>query len=161
MRATLCTPTPSLPPYSTLLMPALMKAGYFADNQHALARLPYVAQGAAQAIEDAGVLSLLLGRTSDIPTVLRLYTTTRKRRAELIQQSAVTTRQNLHLPDGKEQVERDRQFGRMTSLEAKTKDGREKITVNGDEESNPEMWADRAWQETMYGVDVSCSLRFY
>ncbi len=129
-----------------------------ADVQHAFARLPYVAQGAAQAIEDAGVLSLLLGRTSDIPTVFRLYTALRKRRAESIQQSAVTTRQNLHLPDGKEQVERDRQFGRVTCSEARIEDGRERGTGNGDEESNPDMWADRAWQAFMYGVDVSCSL---
>lgn len=127
---------------------------------HAFARLPYVAQGAAQAIEDAGVLSLLLGRTSEIPIVFRLYTAIRKRRAELIQQSAVTTRQNLHLPDGKEQVKRDLQFGRATCLDTKAEDGVETRTITGDEESNPDMWADKAWQAFMYGVDVSHSLQF-
>lgn len=119
------------------------------------ARLPYVAQGAAQAIEDAGVLSLLLGRTSHIPTVFRLYTACRKRRAELIQQSAVTTKHNLHLPDGKEQIERDRQFERVTCSKAEKEDGKVTMTGNSDEESNPDMWADRAWQAFMYGVDVS------
>ncbi|KAB8229700.1 FAD-dependent oxidoreductase [Aspergillus alliaceus] len=68
---------------------------------------PYVAQGAAQAVEDAAALTLCLSLTQDIPTAFREYELHRKDRAERIQHSATATREVLHLPDGEAQRQRD------------------------------------------------------
>lgn len=93
--------------------------------------LPYVAQGAAQAIEDAGVLTCALSLTDSVPTALAVYESVRKERAERIQNSAAVTRKALHLPDGEEQRKRD-----------------EAIRGSG---KNPDLWADPSWQEFMWG----------
>ena len=102
------------------------------DSCHPM--LPYVAQGAAQAIEDAAVLTISLSLADDVPTALGVYEAVRKSRAEAIQNSAVETRRTLHLPDGPEQESRD-----------------EAIAGTG---SNPDLWGDRDWQDFMWGVDV-------
>lgn len=108
------------------------KCALIGDSCHPM--LPYVAQGAAQAIEDAAVLTISLSLAEDVPTALGVYEAVRKSRAEAIQNSAATTRQALHLPDGPEQEKRD-----------------EAIAGTG---PNPDLWADRDWQDFMWGVDV-------
>jgi salicylate hydroxylase len=100
--------------------------------------LPYVAQGAAQEIEDAGVLACVLslgGNDVDIPTRLKVYEIVRKERAEKVQSSAAETRLALHLPDGEKQRQRD-----------------EAIKSGG---SNLDLWADKKWQEFMWGEFAS------
>ena len=101
--------------------------------------LPYVAQGAAQAIEDAGTLAVCLSMSADVPLTLKVYETVRKNRAETIQSSATATQRALHLPDGPEQEERD---SWMKGLNKKTKGG------------TKDMWADKNFQNFMWGVDV-------
>ncbi|KAL2044759.1 hypothetical protein N7G274_002534 [Stereocaulon virgatum] len=108
------------------------KTALIGDSCHAM--LPYVAQGAAQAIEDAGVLTVSLSLADDVPTALSVYEAVRKSRGEAIQNSAASTRIALHLPDGKEQEERDAA-----------------IAGTG---PNPDLWADQGWQDFMWGVDV-------
>ncbi|EPS36478.1 hypothetical protein H072_9988 [Dactylellina haptotyla CBS 200.50] len=110
--------------------------------------LPYVAQGAANAIEDAAVLTVALGLMDSpekIKDALKAYEVIRKERGEAIQASARETQRILHLPDGKEQEERDRRI--RESTEAARREG------NG-EKRNPDLWADQQWQEFMWGVDV-------
>ena len=102
------------------------------DSCHPM--LPYVAQGAAQAIEDTAVLTVSLSLADDVPTALGVYEAVRKSRGEAIQNSAATTRQALHLPDGPEQEKRDKA-----------------IAGTG---PNPDLWADHDWQDFMWGVDV-------
>jgi len=100
---------------------------------------PYVAQGAAQAVEDAAALGVLLSTISsrnEIPHALRVYEQSRKQRAETVQQSGSENRITLHLPDGPEQLARDAQF-----LES----------ASG---SNPDKWADRQTQEFLWGWDA-------
>ena len=109
------------------------KCALIGDTCHPM--LPYVAQGAAQAIEDAAVLTVSLSRAADVHTALGVYEAVRKRRAEAIQASAATTRTALHLPDGPEQEKRD---------EAMAGTGR-----------NPDLWADLHWQAFMWKVDVT------
>jgi salicylate hydroxylase len=99
--------------------------------------MPSVAQGAAQAVEDAGVLTKVFTKTSDVDLALAVYELVRKDRAEKIQTSAVDTRNTLHLPDGKAQRKRD-----------------ENIRAVNQGGPNPDKWADPSWQEDMYGVDV-------
>ncbi|PBP16227.1 salicylate hydroxylase [Diplocarpon rosae] len=104
--------------------------------------LPYVAQGAAQAIEDASVLTTalsLISSPSEIETALQVYELVRKDRAEKIQNSAASTGKALHLPDGEEQRRRD------DAIRASMKDANER---------DPDMWVDRQWQDFMWGVDV-------
>jgi salicylate hydroxylase len=69
--------------------------------------MPSVAQGAAQAVEDAGVLTKVFTKTSDVDLALAVYELVRKDRAEKIQTSAVDTRNTLHLPNGEAQRKRD------------------------------------------------------
>ncbi|KAI5802025.1 monooxygenase [Pyronema domesticum] len=115
------------------------KVALLGDACHPM--LPYVAQGAAQAVEDAAMLSHLLSSSSttrnNIPGVLKLYETARKARAEAIQGTANGNRDNLHMPDGKEQQERDRKFAQVFS---------------GGE--NPDKWGDPAQQRFIWGWDA-------
>lgn len=74
---------------------------------------PYVAQGAAQAVEDAGALGAILSLLStrdEIPQALQVYERSRKQHAEQVQQSGGHNQVVLHLPDGPEQESRDELF---------------------------------------------------
>lgn len=99
--------------------------------------LPYVSQGAAQAIEDAGLLTcaLSLAGKEELDTALKVYEAVRKERGEKIQNSAAVTRKALHLVDGEEQRKRD-----LAIRDGGKEGGR-----------NPDLWADREWQDFMWG----------
>lgn len=112
------------------------KVALIGDSSHPM--LPYVAQGAANAIEDAGVLVAAFTQTDDVTKALQVYQEVRKARGEKIQQSADTTRRSLHLPDGPEQRQRDDAI---------------RAAARG-EGSNPDLWADEGFQRFMWGVDV-------
>lgn len=100
---------------------------------------PYVAQGAAQAVEDAAALGVVLSAISsreEIPLALNAYEKSRKERAETVQQSGSENRITLHLPDGPEQVARDAQF---------------QASASG---NNPDKWSDQRTQEFLWGWDA-------
>lgn len=104
---------------------------------------PYVAQGAAQAVEDAAALGILLSTLTSrtqIPLALATYQQSRKPRAEIVQQSGTQNRITLHFPDGPEQLARDDQF-RASMRQA-----------SGGE--NPDKWADRETQRFLWGWDA-------
>ena len=88
--------------------------------------LPYVAQGMANAVEDAGSLTEIFTLTDDIDLGLRVYQHIRKERAEKMQQSTLDTQHALHLPDGPEQIARDE------AMRAAMRGG-----------SNPDRWSDK------------------
>jgi salicylate hydroxylase len=69
--------------------------------------LPFLAQGAAQAIEDAAVLAECVG-SADLPAGLRRYEDVRRPRASRIQRMSWENNVGYHLPDGPEQRARDR-----------------------------------------------------
>ncbi|MFF9349107.1 FAD-dependent monooxygenase [Streptomyces sp. NPDC014734] len=71
--------------------------------------LPFLAQGANQAVEDAVELASRLDGTTraDIPAVLGDYGATRGDRTTAIQQGARGHSESMHLPDGPRQQERD------------------------------------------------------
>lgn len=106
------------------------------DSSHPM--LPYVAQGAANAIEDAGVLVAAFTQTDDVCKALEVFQEVRKSRGEKIQQSADATRRSLHLPDGPDQEQRD------DAIRAADKG----------KGSNPDLWSDRDFQNFMWGTDV-------
>lgn len=81
--------------------------------------LPYMAQGAAQAIEDGACLARCLAEGSaDIEAVLRRYETIRLPRTSRVQAMARRNSKTFHLPDGPEQQQRD---AKMAARREKTK----------------------------------------
>jgi salicylate hydroxylase len=75
--------------------------------------LPYMAQGAAQAIEDGATLAKCLAEGSDdVGAALRRYETIRIPRTSRVQAMARRNATVFHLPDGPEQQERDTKMAR-------------------------------------------------
>lgn len=84
------------------------------DSAHAM--LQFLAQGAAMATEDAGALSIALERAKtveDIPKALKAFERARKWRCEAVQAQARRNGDVIHMPDGEEQENRDRQMGNL------------------------------------------------
>jgi salicylate hydroxylase len=73
--------------------------------------LPFMGQGAAQAIEDASTLTACLHKLHDIPAALKLYETLRLPRASRLQAMSQSNKLRFHLPDGSAQQQRDAQMG--------------------------------------------------
>lgn len=104
--------------------------------------LPHLAQGAAQAIEDAAVIAEVLSLMPDreaqtINRSLRVYERLRKERAETLVELAAASGRALHLGAGAAREERDRQFAAL-----KEKKG-----------AVPDKWADADVQKRIYGHD--------
>jgi salicylate hydroxylase len=80
------------------------------DACHAM--LPFLAQGAAQAIEDGAALAQCLAKIGgrDIPDALRVYESLRLPRASRVQAASNENKTRFHLPDGPQQRERDAQI---------------------------------------------------
>jgi salicylate hydroxylase len=73
--------------------------------------LPFIAQGAAQAIEDGATLTACLTQAgADVPGVLRRYERLRLPRTSRLQALSAANKTRLHLPDGPQQQERDTQL---------------------------------------------------
>jgi salicylate hydroxylase len=70
--------------------------------------LPFMAQGACQAIEDAAVLAACLRLIPDPVRALRQYEELRHERTAAVQLAARRNETMFHLPDGPDQRERDR-----------------------------------------------------
>ncbi|KAI1125065.1 putative salicylate hydroxylase [Nemania abortiva] len=127
------TPMNDMPPLPTWVKGKIALAG---DACHYM--LPYVAQGASNALEDAGVLAMAFTCTDQIEPALALYESIRKDRSERIQASATNTGNTLHLPDGEEQIRRDEAI-RAASRGVGP---------------NPDKWNDKQSREFMWRVDV-------
>jgi salicylate hydroxylase len=82
------------------------------DACHAM--LPFMAQGAAQAIEDGVTLAACLakGRRQDVADALALYETLRLPRTARVQAASFNNKRRFHLPDGPEQVARDAEMAK-------------------------------------------------
>ena len=80
--------------------------------------LPFFAQGAAQAIEDAAVLAdCLAGVAAErVPQALLRYEARRRPRASQVQLMSRGREVRNHLPDGPEQIERDAAFAQGDPL---------------------------------------------
>jgi salicylate hydroxylase len=69
--------------------------------------LPFMAQGAAQALEDGVSLAACLAKISDVPAALRHYEKMRLPRTSRMQGMSAANKTRFHLPDGPAQKERD------------------------------------------------------
>jgi salicylate hydroxylase len=85
------------------------------DACHAM--LPFMGQGAAQAIEDGATLAACLARidAGQIPEALRRYERLRLPRTSRIQSLSAANKQRFHLPDGPARVARDAEMARGTT----------------------------------------------
>ena len=83
------------------------------DAAHAM--LPFMAQGACQAIEDAVVLARCLEAASDATVVdaLRRYETIRRPRVDRVQRASRDNLTTFHLPDGEAQRARDARYAAL------------------------------------------------
>jgi salicylate hydroxylase len=81
------------------------------DACHAM--LPFMAQGAAQSIEDGAALAACLkAADQDVPAALRRYQSLRLPRTTRLQEMSRANKTRFHLPDGPAQQERDAELGR-------------------------------------------------
>jgi salicylate hydroxylase len=75
--------------------------------------LPFMGQGAAQAIEDGATLKgCLLKLSNDVPAALQLYEKLRLPRASQLQKMSATNKTRFHMLDGPAQRERDAEMAR-------------------------------------------------
>jgi len=82
------------------------------DACHAM--LPFMAQGAAQAIEDGATLATCLSQIGarEVPEALRRYEVLRRPRASRVQALSAVNKTRFHLPDGPAQQARDAEMAR-------------------------------------------------
>lgn len=109
--------------------------------------LPYLAQGAGSSLEDGAALGILLSQAkarADLSNLLMLYENIRKPRSSALQQRSMKQRYTNHLPDGREQQDRD------VLLQEQFNDPRR---------GYPFYWLDPADQEFVYGYDVFKELK--
>ena len=103
------------------------------DAAHAM--LPFLAQGAAQAIEDGATLINEINKINKIEEIEQALINYQKRRmirVQTIQIGARNIGETWHLPDGDEQIERD-------------------IKMKAKEEHNPNKWSDNEFQHWLFG----------
>ncbi|KAJ5760238.1 hypothetical protein N7520_007394 [Penicillium odoratum] len=84
------------------------KAVLLGDSCHPM--LPYLAQGAAQAVEDAAVLRQVLAQDVHMAAALKQYEQIRMPRASLVQAKTREHQYILHVDDGHEQQNRDKKL---------------------------------------------------
>lgn len=73
--------------------------------------LPYMAQGANSALEDGATIGGLLSkvrRRDQIPAAMTMYDAIRRPRVDRLVQETFNQGKEHHLPDGIEQIHRDR-----------------------------------------------------
>ncbi|TFY64344.1 hypothetical protein EVG20_g5982, partial [Dentipellis fragilis] len=131
------------------------------DSCHPM--LPYRAQGAAMAVEDAAVLGALISHMRDVsqlPTLLQAYEDLRLSRCTETQQSSRLNQHIFHLPDGPEQEARDTAMRRAMEIERAAllpSPPGSTTALPGDEEGlkgNPNQWADRGKNEVQFSYDA-------
>lgn len=86
------------------------RATLLGDACHPMA--PFMAQGAAQAIEDGATLAACLGATDDPIAALKTYEALRLPRTARVQALAADNKTRFHLPDGPAQIARDADMAR-------------------------------------------------
>lgn len=105
------------------------------------ATLPYLAQGAAQAVEDGCVLGELLGRLESkdqIHSLLVIYEKLRKSRTtQVVVNSTHLGLKTFHLPDGPERVVRD-----------------QLLAINPPQKGCPNKFADPIFQKFLYAYNA-------
>lgn len=117
------------------------------DASHGM--VPYMAQGAAMAVEDGVMLAACISRArsqADLPELVKHFVEMRRDRCYAILDGARNNGAIWHLPDGPEQQRRDQ------GMRAGPKPAAE-LT-----EQNPNRWSDPKFQPWMFGYDASAEV---
>jgi salicylate hydroxylase len=85
------------PIYSRLPISAFSRGRVALAGDAAHPMVPFLAQGAAQAIEDAGALARILAQVQDIPEAVSLYSRNRVERATRVQREALKLGRIYHM----------------------------------------------------------------
>ncbi|KIX02111.1 uncharacterized protein Z518_08050 [Rhinocladiella mackenziei CBS 650.93] len=109
------------------------KVALLGDASHPM--MPYMAQGAAQATEDAATLQAALAHFDNIPDALRAYEKQRRPRAAFVARNTRVLQQWWHLYDGPEQERRDE-------------------LMKYDNSSNPIYWGESTRRDWLFGHDA-------
>ena len=104
------------------------------DSCHPM--MPYMAQGAAQATEDAATLAATLRAYDSIPDALHAYEKQRKPRAAYVAKNTRVLQEWLHLYDGPERERRDEM-------------------AKHDDENNPFFWGYSERKDWLFGHDAT------
>lgn len=123
------------------------------DAAHAM--LPYLAQGAATAIEDAATLGVLFSdvkSVDEIPFLLNLYEKIRRPRCEKIQKGAYENSDIWHMPDGDDQIARDKAMKAEVPLNKESAENQEVKKLAPFK--NPNQWSDDNFQPWLFGHDA-------
>ena len=116
------------------------------DAAHGM--VPYIAQGAGMAMEDAIAVTECISRAKsvqDIPKLMKFFEVLRRDRCYTILDSSRKNADIWHLPDGPAQRERDK------GIKKGSKVNFESTQI---EEQNPNRWSDAKFQPWMFGFDV-------
>ncbi|THH26332.1 hypothetical protein EUX98_g7853 [Antrodiella citrinella] len=116
--------------------------------------LPYRAQGAAMAIEDAAVIGNLfshLTHPSQIRPLLQAYQDLRLARTAATQGQSRLNQKIFHLPDGPEQEARDADMRKAMEMEMRLIRGE---SVDDVTMGNSNQWADKTKSGEQYGYDA-------
>ena len=116
------------------------------DAAHGM--VPYIAQGAGMAMEDAIAVTECVSRSKsvqEIPRFMKFFESLRRDRCYTILDSSRNNAGIWHLPDGPAQRERD---------ERMKKGSKAKFDSTQIEEHNPNRWSDAKFQPWMFGFDV-------
>ncbi|KAF8058625.1 hypothetical protein FPV67DRAFT_1565476 [Lyophyllum atratum] len=117
--------------------------------------LPYRAQGAAMAIEDAAVLGNLLSRLTSrkqVPFLLQSYQHIRHPRASEAQMASRMNQKTFHFVDGPEQEARDASMG--TAMEVELQRLEEDESSDEKNAGNANLWADKAKSMAAFDYDA-------
>ncbi|TCD67710.1 hypothetical protein EIP91_012007 [Steccherinum ochraceum] len=138
-------------PLDTWISPS-GKVALLGDACHPM--LPYRAQGAAMAIEDAAVLGNLfshISHVSQIQPLLQAYQDLRLPRASETQAQSRLNQKIFHLPDGPEQEARDANMRKAMEMELRLVRGEEVEDVTL---GNFNQWADQTKSAIQYSYDA-------
>lgn len=102
--------------------------------------LPYLASGAAMAVEDGAVLGRLMAKITDpseLPAFLKMYESLRKTRTTTVVKRSTFYQEIFHCHDGPAQETRDRMFRQLPP-----------------QEGYPNQWADPVFQKWLWGYKI-------
>ncbi|EJC99727.1 FAD/NAD-binding domain-containing protein [Fomitiporia mediterranea MF3/22] len=126
--------------------------------------LPYRAQGAAMAFEDAAVLGSLLSRLSSLaqlPRLLYAYESIRRPRATKTQLASRMNQYIFHLPDGPEQEQRDSQMRSAMKFELEQACLEKSPGLDQLNEGNANQWADKQKNIEQFSYDADAAADFW
>ncbi|KAK9450072.1 3-hydroxybenzoate 6-hydroxylase-like protein [Limtongia smithiae] len=136
------------------------------DSAHAT--VPFLAQGAAQAIEDSITIAECLASArsmDDVAVLLKLYENIRKARCTRVQIGSMKYGDVWHMPDGPEQEQRDLamlvESNRLADETVDLVENDAAAEVPSYDLKNPNFWSDNMFQPWLFGHNAVLTAKYY